>query len=170
MRGALNALSEAQFFQPASKRMLVSELKQVRRYLDEPPVWQAARAAVAAQIAADTRVLVAHSLGSVVAYEALCENPEWPVTTLVTVGSPQTGSDGGRGLRGGQVALEVVHPHPVCDRPDRGTCTGTPVPDRGWRRCVIASSASFRLPTCTAALQARPGGRGWPILVTSSPS
>ncbi|MFD5633659.1 antibiotic ABC transporter ATP-binding protein [Streptomyces sp. NPDC127077] len=88
VRGALNALSAAQFFQPASKRMLVSELKQVRRYLDEPPIWQDARAAVAARISADTRVLVGHSLGSVVAYEALCENPGWPVTTLVTVGSP----------------------------------------------------------------------------------
>ncbi|MFE1416724.1 antibiotic ABC transporter ATP-binding protein [Streptomyces sp. NPDC058746] len=88
VRERLNALVEARFFEPVSKRMLVSELKQVRRYLDEPPVWQAARAAVAAQVGADTRVLVAHSLGSVVAYEALCENPDWPVTDLVTVGSP----------------------------------------------------------------------------------
>ncbi|MET8824309.1 hypothetical protein ABZX40_07080 [Streptomyces sp. NPDC004610] len=31
---------------------------------------------------------MAHSLGSVVAYEVLCENPGWPVTELVTVGSP----------------------------------------------------------------------------------
>ncbi|MFE1444143.1 antibiotic ABC transporter ATP-binding protein [Streptomyces sp. NPDC058739] len=87
-RAALNALAGARFFQPVTKRMLVSELKQVRRYLDEPPVWQAARAAVAEQVGADTRVVVAHSLGSVVAYEALCENPGWPVTDLVTVGSP----------------------------------------------------------------------------------
>jgi pimeloyl-ACP methyl ester carboxylesterase len=39
-------------------------------------------------VAADTRVVVGHSLGSVVAYEALCAHPEWPVRTLVTLGSP----------------------------------------------------------------------------------
>ncbi|MGW7261347.1 antibiotic ABC transporter ATP-binding protein [Streptomyces sp. NPDC054834] len=88
VRERLNALAQARFFQPVAKRLLVSELKQVRRYLDEPPIWQAARAAVAVEITADTRVMVAHSLGSVVAYEALCENPGWPVTDLVTVGSP----------------------------------------------------------------------------------
>ncbi|MGV9568708.1 antibiotic ABC transporter ATP-binding protein [Streptomyces nigra] len=88
VRAALDALSRADFFRPVSERMLIGELKQVRRYLNEPPVWQAARAAVGAKVEADTRVLVAHSLGSVVAYEALCENPDWPVTDLVTVGSP----------------------------------------------------------------------------------
>ncbi|MFJ8159157.1 antibiotic ABC transporter ATP-binding protein [Streptomyces sp. NPDC094468] len=88
VRERLEALAHARFFQPVAKRLLVSELKQVRRYLDEPPIWQAARAAVAAEISEDTRVVVAHSLGSVVAYEALCENPGWPVTDLVTVGSP----------------------------------------------------------------------------------
>ena len=36
----------------------------------------------------NTRVLVGHSLGSVVAYEALCANPGWPVRMLVTLGSP----------------------------------------------------------------------------------
>ena len=35
-----------------------------------------------------TEVIVAHSLGSVVAYEALCAHPEWPVRNLVTLGSP----------------------------------------------------------------------------------
>jgi pimeloyl-ACP methyl ester carboxylesterase len=36
----------------------------------------------------NTRVLIGHSLGSVVAYEALCANPTWSVVTLVTLGSP----------------------------------------------------------------------------------
>ena len=36
----------------------------------------------------DTRVLVGHSLGSVVAYEAMSANPGWPVRMLVTLGSP----------------------------------------------------------------------------------
>jgi pimeloyl-ACP methyl ester carboxylesterase len=33
-------------------------------------------------------VLIGHSLGSVVAYEALCAHPEWAVHTFVTLGSP----------------------------------------------------------------------------------
>lgn len=39
-------------------------------------------------IATDTRVLVGHSLGSIVCYEALCQHPEWPVKVFVTLGSP----------------------------------------------------------------------------------
>jgi pimeloyl-ACP methyl ester carboxylesterase len=36
----------------------------------------------------ETRLMVGHSLGSVVAYEVLCAHSEWPVRTLVTLGSP----------------------------------------------------------------------------------
>jgi pimeloyl-ACP methyl ester carboxylesterase len=43
---------------------------------------------VSEAVGEDTRVLVGHSLGSVVAYEALCANPGWPVRMLVTLGSP----------------------------------------------------------------------------------
>jgi pimeloyl-ACP methyl ester carboxylesterase len=39
-------------------------------------------------IGEDTRVVVAHSLGSVVAYEALCARPGHGVRALVTIGSP----------------------------------------------------------------------------------
>jgi pimeloyl-ACP methyl ester carboxylesterase len=88
VRSALDALSGSRFFGTYSDRMMVFALKQVRRYMNEPPVWQEARARVAEEIGPDTRVVVAHSLGSVVAYEALCEHPEWPVTDFVTVGSP----------------------------------------------------------------------------------
>jgi pimeloyl-ACP methyl ester carboxylesterase len=36
----------------------------------------------------DTSVLIGHSLGSVVAYEALCALSHNPVQTLITIGSP----------------------------------------------------------------------------------
>jgi pimeloyl-ACP methyl ester carboxylesterase len=39
-------------------------------------------------IGSETRVVVAHSLGSVVAYEALCTVPGHSVRALVTLGSP----------------------------------------------------------------------------------
>jgi hypothetical protein len=85
---ALNALSRSRFFAGVTLRALISDLKQVRRYLDEAEIRAGAQRRVADKIAADTRVLVGHSLGSVVVYEALCAHPEWPVQTLVTLGSP----------------------------------------------------------------------------------
>jgi pimeloyl-ACP methyl ester carboxylesterase len=36
----------------------------------------------------ETRVVVAHSLGTLLTYEALCHHPQWPVQTFVTLGSP----------------------------------------------------------------------------------
>jgi pimeloyl-ACP methyl ester carboxylesterase len=44
----------------------------------------------------ETQLIVAHSLGTLVAYEGLCAHPEWGVTTLITIGCP--------------LANEVVHP------------------------------------------------------------
>ncbi len=36
----------------------------------------------------DTRVLVAHSLGTVLSYMALCNHPDWSIDTFITLGSP----------------------------------------------------------------------------------
>jgi hypothetical protein len=85
---ALNALSQSRFFAGLAERALIGDLKQLRRYFDDPEVRRAARASVERAIGADTTVIIAHSLGSVVAYEALCAHPAWPVHTLVTIGSP----------------------------------------------------------------------------------
>ena len=60
----------------------------MRRYLDEPGVRGAARASIQQVIGPETTVIIAHSLGSIVAYEALCTHPAWPVNTLITIGSP----------------------------------------------------------------------------------
>jgi pimeloyl-ACP methyl ester carboxylesterase len=88
IRAALDALSASRFFGAVSDRLLIFALKQVSRYMTDPALRADAQARVAQAITSDTRVLVAHSLGSVVAYEALCAHPEWPVTDLVTLGSP----------------------------------------------------------------------------------
>jgi hypothetical protein len=85
---ALRALSHSRFFAGLAQRVLIFDLKQVRRYFDEPRIRQVASQRVADQIGVNTRVLVGHSLGSVVAYEALCAHPEWPIRALVTLGSP----------------------------------------------------------------------------------
>ena len=54
----------------------------------EPDLRDRLRQRLERVIAADTRVLVAHSFGTVVAYTALAAHPDWPVRTFVTLGSP----------------------------------------------------------------------------------
>jgi len=66
--------------------------REVARYLSARDVQARfrARAAVAEVVAAaePPRIVLAHSLGSVVAYEALCAYPHLDVDLLVTLGSP----------------------------------------------------------------------------------
>ncbi|MFJ3230065.1 hypothetical protein [Streptomyces sp. NPDC086787] len=85
---ALRLLQRSRFFAGVSLRALVFDLKQVRRYLLDEELRAGARARVEEAIEPDTRVVVAHSLGSVVAYEALCARPGHRVRALVTIGSP----------------------------------------------------------------------------------
>ncbi|MEU1660632.1 hypothetical protein ABZ527_31600 [Streptomyces griseofuscus] len=84
----LRILSQVPYFADVALRAMVFDLKQVRRYLTEPGLREQVWKRLDAAVTADTRVLVAHSLGSVAAYEALWHHPQWPVTTLVTIGSP----------------------------------------------------------------------------------
>jgi pimeloyl-ACP methyl ester carboxylesterase len=62
------------------------------------------------------RVLIGHSLGSIVAYETLCQIPDHGITTLITVGSPPIGNNGtltGDSEReGGQMTPATVPMHP----------------------------------------------------------
>lgn len=85
---ALDALSHSVFFAGLSEHLMISSIRQARRYLTEPQTRHAVRERVIAHITSNTRVVVAHSLGSVVAYEALCANPEVAGISLVTLGSP----------------------------------------------------------------------------------
>ncbi|MCP2315244.1 PGAP1-like protein [Nocardia amikacinitolerans] len=88
MQAILHQLSKSRFFAGVAVRGMVGNVKQVRRYLFEPELRERIRDRVKAVITADTRVVVAHSLGSVVAYEALCSTPDHRVAALVTLGSP----------------------------------------------------------------------------------
>jgi pimeloyl-ACP methyl ester carboxylesterase len=54
----------------------------------EPDLRDRLRERMERAVGDDTRVLVAHSFGTVVAYAALVHHPEWPVRTFVTLGSP----------------------------------------------------------------------------------
>ncbi|WP_176740994.1 hypothetical protein [Streptomyces agglomeratus] len=88
VQAALRALSGSRFFAGVALRAMVFDLKQVHRYLTDQDLRARARDRVLDAIGQDTRVVVAHSLGSVVAYEALCARPGHQVRALVTFGSP----------------------------------------------------------------------------------
>jgi hypothetical protein len=86
---ALKQLSKSRYFAALGpERILIFELRQVRLYLHDPELRRAALDRAAAKITPETRVVIGHSLGSVVAYEALCEHREWQVDTFITLGSP----------------------------------------------------------------------------------
>jgi hypothetical protein len=78
---------DARFGESAGCLML-GELKQVRRYLTDPGVTKRADDRVSAAVAPETRVLIGHSLGSVVAFEWARKNSHVRLDLLVTLGSP----------------------------------------------------------------------------------
>lgn len=84
----LQVIASAPYFGQVAQSVVIWYLKQVYRYVTDPTIRQAARNSLIAKIGEDTRVVVAHSLGTVVAYEVLAANPQLPVQMLVTLGSP----------------------------------------------------------------------------------
>ncbi|AOY83726.1 hypothetical protein BJP36_31225 [Moorena producens JHB] len=101
---ALNALSGSRFFGDVAEKIVIYFLKQVGGYLHNPELRQQIRDRIVEAIDHDTRVLVGHSLGSVVCYEALCQHPEWSVEVFVTLGSPL-------GIKG--LIFDRLEPSPV---------------------------------------------------------
>lgn len=85
---ALAALSRSRYFAGLADRLLISDLKQVHRYFTDAALRSKIRAAVAEQVTAGTRVVVAHSLGTVVAYEVLCTWATPAGLSFVSLGSP----------------------------------------------------------------------------------
>jgi PGAP1-like protein len=84
----LHRLARSATFARVAERAFIGNLKQVTAFLTDPGVKQNVLARVREQISADTRVVIGHSLGSVVAYEYLCHDHPEPVELLVTLGSP----------------------------------------------------------------------------------
>ena len=54
----------------------------------EPDLRDRLRARIEPLVDDGTQVIVAHSLGTVLSYTALCNHSDWPVRTFVTLGSP----------------------------------------------------------------------------------
>ncbi|MFF7943122.1 hypothetical protein ACFZC5_25715 [Nocardia gamkensis] len=89
-QAALRRLEKSDALGRPPARVLIWLVRQVRRYLDaDDSVRACAQQRFARVVAPETRVVVGHSLGSVVAYEALCsDHPDWNVDTFITLGSP----------------------------------------------------------------------------------
>lgn len=84
---ALYFLSRSPFFAGMTERLIIGMIKQVHAYLTDSCLRAEIQERVARAITPGTAVLIGHSLGSVVAYEAACAHPEWDLS-LVTLGSP----------------------------------------------------------------------------------
>lgn len=74
-------------FSASSGVLFLGSLRQVRRYLRDPQL-KAEVDELMDKGAAHATVLIAHSLGSVVAYEYLRRNPDHSTKLLLTLGSP----------------------------------------------------------------------------------
>lgn len=86
-------------------------VREANAYLNSDTRRQKVRDAVAGAIARDpSRVVIAHSLGTVVTYEALWEHPELSVDLLLTLGSP---------LAMPKVIFDRLDPAPVSGRGQR---------------------------------------------------
>ncbi|MFI7321313.1 hypothetical protein [Streptomyces venezuelae] len=104
---ALNALSHSAFFAGVSERLLIWSARQVRLYFTDAEVRAAVQRRFERCVTPRTEVVVAHSLGTVVAYEGLCAHPQWQDVTFVTLGSPL-------GIR--NLAFDRLVPAPVDGR------------------------------------------------------
>jgi hypothetical protein len=121
VQAALAALSGSRFLAGTTELLLVLWLKQVHAYFTRAEIREQVQQRFCEAVGEDTAVVVAHSLGSVVAYEALCAHPEWNIHTLVTVGSPL-------GIR--NIIFDRLHPSP---QTVEGTLRGVwPGPVRTW--------------------------------------
>ena len=84
---ALSAISSSSFWADISQSVLIGNLKQVVLYMNDSDIRAQVQTAVSSRITDDTRVVIGHSLGSVVAYESLGNNAR-NVVGFVTIGSP----------------------------------------------------------------------------------
>jgi len=84
---ALNALAKSKYLADYLPLRFFGDLKQVDLYMNDADVRRKALERITARIDRDTKLVVGHSLGSVVAYEAVYRKPEL-VCEFITVGSP----------------------------------------------------------------------------------
>lgn len=83
----IRMLSRSKFFVNISQHMMMGDLKQVVRYMNDEAIREAVIEKVMNKFTDDVKIVIGHSLGAVVAYECLFRKPEHPVC-FITMGSP----------------------------------------------------------------------------------
>ncbi|MER6133032.1 hypothetical protein [Streptomyces sp. NPDC001815] len=101
---------------PGAALLYVGAFRQVRRYLGDPSLKQEVDDCVDAAVPADCRVLIGHSLGSVVAFEYVRRHGRRRLDLLLTMGSP--------------LGLRMVRSR--MPNPRYGAVHGLPVGARSW--------------------------------------
>lgn len=91
---AVRLLERHQFMDGVQTR-IIQYVKQVNRYLTDAAFKRKVWTEMSTAMATQPRAIVAHSLGTVVAYDWLRSHPNTSATTLITLGSPL----GFRGIR-----------------------------------------------------------------------
>jgi pimeloyl-ACP methyl ester carboxylesterase len=84
----VDRLLQCRTFAGFSERALIGNLKQVLQFMKDMNVKERVFSHLDEEIDASTRVLIGHSLGSVVGYEYLCRYKPNGVQSLITLGSP----------------------------------------------------------------------------------
>jgi len=74
--------------QAASDAAFDRTVDMVTIMMTAPDLRERMRARIEVLVGPETQVLVAHSLGTLLSYMALCNHPQWGIDTFVTLGSP----------------------------------------------------------------------------------
>lgn len=101
------ALLNIPYFAQLTDLLLVGALKQLRSYMTDATRRVQVKERLALLIQPDTELIIAHSLGSIVAYEVLCQAHLPARPALITLGSPL-------GLR--KLVFDRLEPAPVGDQ------------------------------------------------------
>ncbi|MGW0771852.1 hypothetical protein [Streptomyces sp. NPDC002676] len=84
----LRQLLRSRTFAGVAERAFIGNLRQVSDYLTDPATKGAVLRRLGKRVGNDTRVLIGHSLGSVIAYEYLYRSRPASIRLLLTLGSP----------------------------------------------------------------------------------
>lgn len=127
--GGMEVLAEE-----VGREVLRQLLHQLGRYFADRHIRESIRSRLREAVTNDTAVIVAHSMGTVVAYEELVAHPEWNVNSLVTLGSPL----------GGEFVFPHLDPEPV---DGVGSWPGAVAV---WTNVVALDDTVVRVPELTA--------------------
>lgn len=112
IRKAMKSLAKLRWFAPYgmgfAEKFVNRSLSQVTRYFTDERIRQTSQETVRSLVDTDTKVIIGHSLGSIVAYEAI-QKLEAPLPLFMTLGSP-LGLD--------TIVYPRLRPQPPCFPPE----------------------------------------------------